>query len=140
MMKDTDRRQQKRKEATMLADIRIIQTHAFIKATPEGRLGRENMKKLFIDIASVAATSNDCGILIDTRKAESGMSSSDLWYLAAQLSKLGKSFSRKTALLCPRERFDRVGFFALCAQNRGFLVNVFTSFEDAIEWLMAEGP
>jgi len=124
----------------MLADIRIIQTHAFIKATPEGRLGRENMKKLFIDIASVAATSNDCGILIDTRKAESGMSSSDLWYLAAQLSKLGKSFSRKTALLCPRERFDRVGFFALCAQNRGFLVNVFTSFEDAIEWLMAEGP
>lgn len=124
----------------MLADIKIIRTHAFIKATPEGQLDRENMKKLFADIASAAATSGDCGILIDTRKAQSGMSSSDLWYLAAQLSKLGQAFSRKTALLCPRERFDRVGFFALCAQNRGFLVNVFTSFEDAIEWLMSEGP
>ena len=123
----------------MLADIKIIQTHAFIKATPRGWLNRKDMKKLFTDIASAAATSGDCGILIDTRKAQSGLSASDLWYLAAQLSKLGEAFSRKTALLCPRERFDRVGFFALCAQNRGFLVNVFTSFEDAIEWLIAEG-
>jgi hypothetical protein len=124
----------------MLADIKIIQTHAFIKATPRGWLNRKDMKKLFTDIASAAATSGDCGILIDTRKAQSAMTSSDLWYLASQLSKRGKAFSRKTALLCPRERFDRVGFFALCAQNRGFLVNVFTSFEDAIEWLIAEGP
>ena len=140
MIKATDRRQKKHEEGTMLADIKIIQTHAFIKATPKGRLDRENMKKLFTDIASAAATSADCGILIDTRKAQSRMSSSDLWYLAAQLSKLGEAFSRKTALLCPRERFDRVGFFALCAQNRGFPVNVFTSFEDAIGWLMVEGP
>jgi len=139
MIKGTDRRQQKHTGGTMLADIKTIQMHAFIKATPAGQLDRENMKKLFVDIASATATSSDCGILIDTRKAQSRLSSSDLWYLAAQLSKLGKTFSRKTALLCPRERFDRVGFFALCAQNRGFLVNVFTSFEDAIEWLMAEG-
>jgi len=124
----------------MLADVKTVQMHAFIKATPTGWLNREGMKKLFEDIASLAARSEDCGILIDTRKAQSEMSTSDLWSLAAQLSKLGKAFSRKTALLCPRERFDRVGFFALCAQNRGFLVNVFTSFEDAIEWLMAEGP
>jgi hypothetical protein len=124
----------------MLTDIRIIQTHAFIKATPEGQLDRENMTKLLMDIASAATTSGDYEILVDTRKAQSGMSVSDLWFLAAQLSKLGKAFSRKTAVLCPRERFDRVGFFALCAQNRGFLVNIFTSFEDAIEWLMAEGP
>ena len=124
----------------MLAEIKTIQTHAFIKATPTGRLDRENIKKLFIDIASAAAPLDDYNILIDTRQAQSKMSASDNWYLASQLSKLGKTFSRKTALLCPRERFDRVGFFALCAQNRGYLVNVFTSFEDAIEWLMAEGP
>jgi hypothetical protein len=140
MIKATDRRQQNHKEGTMLAEIKTIQTHAFIKATPTGRLDRENIKKLFIDIASAAAPLDDYNILIDTRQAQSKMSASDNWYLASQLSKLGKTFSRKTALLCPRERFDRVGFFALCAQNRGYLVNVFTSFEDAIEWLMAEGP
>lgn len=118
----------------------MIQTHTFIKATPKGRLNRENMKKLLMDIASASAASGNSEILLDTRQAQSGMSLSDLWFLAAQLSRLGKAYSRKTAVLCPRERFNRVGFFALCAQNRGFLVNVFTSFEDAIEWLFAEGP
>jgi hypothetical protein len=34
------------------------------------------------------------------------------------------------------EQFDYAGFFALCAQNRGFQVSAFTSFEDAIEWLI----
>ena len=140
MIRATDRPQQNQKDGTMLADIKTIRTHAFIKATPAGRLNRENMKNLFTDIASAAAPLDDYNILIDTRKAQSKMSASDLWYLASQLNKLGKAFSRKTALLCPRERFDRAGFFALCAQNRGFLVNVFTSFEDAMEWLMAEGP
>ena len=65
---------------------------------------------------------------------------SDLWYLAAQLSKVDETFSRKTAVLCPRERFDKAAFFALCAQNRGFPVRAFTSFEDAIAWPVAAGP
>lgn len=118
--------------------IRIIQTHTLIKATPEGQLDRENVKKLFMDIASAAATSGGSQILIDTRKAQSRMSASTHRYLADQLRKLAKVFPRKTALLCPSERIDPARFFALCAKNRGFLVNVFTSFEDAIEWLMAE--
>lgn len=67
------------------------------------------------------------------------MSVIDLWYLAAELSNLHKAFSRKTAVLCPLEQFDHAGFFALCAQNRGLQVRAFTSFEDAIEWLIAKG-
>ncbi len=124
----------------MLTDIRIIQTHDIVKATPEGQLDRESMKKLFREIAAASAPLGDYQIILDTRKAQSEMTVSDLWNLAAELSNLGKAFSRKTAVICPRERFDRVGFFALCAQNRGFLINVFTSFEDAIEWLNAKGP
>ena len=98
------------------------------------------MKKMLVEITSASSSLGDHDIILDTRKAQSAMSASDLWALASELSKLGKAFSRKTAVICPRERFDRVGFFALCAQNRGFLVNVFTSFEDAMEWLVAKGP
>ena len=125
--------------STMTTDVQIIQMQDFIKATPEGQLDRENMTKLFKEIASTSATSGEYQIILDTRKAKSEMTDSDLWFLAAELSNLGKAFSRKTACICPRERFDRVGFFALCAQNRGFLVRPFTSFEDAIEWLMKKG-
>jgi hypothetical protein len=124
----------------MPANIRIIHVHDFIKATPEGKLDLEESKKLLVEIASASAALVDYDIVLDTRKAHSEMSHTDLWHLAAQLSdNFRKAFSRplKIAVLCPLERFDHAGFFALCAQNRGFQVSAFTSFADASEWLIA---
>jgi hypothetical protein len=111
----------------MPTDIRIIHAHDFIIATPEGRLDLEKMKTLLLEIASVSAPLLDYEIILDTRKGQSGMSVADLWYLAGALSDFRKSFSRKTAVLCPLERFDHARFFALCAQNRGLQVRAFTS-------------
>jgi hypothetical protein len=122
----------------MSIDIRIIHAHDFIKATPEGQLDLEKSEKLLMEIASAAAPLIEYEIILDTRKAQVEMSITDLWYLAAALSNLRKTFLRKkTAVLCPLERFGHAEFFALSAQNRGFQVMPFTSFEDAIEWLTA---
>jgi len=121
----------------MSTDIRIIHAHDFIKATPEGQLDFDTSKKGLVKIASVSATLGDYEIILDTRKAQIEMSVTDLWYLATELSKLGEAFSRRTAVLCPLDRFDQAGFFALCAQNIGFQVRAFTSFEEAVEWLIA---
>lgn len=52
-----------------------------------------------------------------------------------ELSTLRKTFSCKTAVLCPAARFDNAAFFELCAHNRGLSVKAFTSFEDAMDWL-----
>jgi len=123
----------------MSTNIRIIHAHDFIKATPEGQLDFDTSKKLLIEIATASASSSDYEIILDPRKADVEMSVTDLWYLAAELSKLGEAFSRRTAVLCPLDRFDRAGFFALCAQNMGFQVRAFTSFEEAVEWLIANG-
>ena len=126
----------------MPTNIRIIHAHDFIKATPEGKLDLEESKKLLTEIASASAPLVDYNVVLDTREAQSEMSVADLWYMAAELStNFRKAFSRplKTAILCPLERFDHAGFFALCAQNRGFQVSAFTSFADAYEWLIAEG-
>jgi hypothetical protein len=121
----------------MSTDFRIIHAHDFLKATPAGQFDLEKSKKLLIEIALTAAHLVDYEIILDTRKAQVEMSITDLWYLAAELSNLRKAYSRKTAVLCPLEKFDRAAFFALCAQNRGFRVMAFTSFEEAIEWLSA---
>ncbi len=130
-----------RKDATMSVNIRIIHAHEFIKATPEGPLDLEKAKNVLVEIASTAASLADYEIILDLRKARVAMSTTDLWYLATELSDLRKAFSRrKTAVLCPTEQFDQAGFFALCAQNRGFAVRAFNSFEDAIEWLIDMGP
>ena len=124
----------------MPTNVRIIHAHDFIKATPEGHFDFKKSKQVLMEIASISASCDDCEIILDTRKAQTEMSITDLWYLATELSNLRKAFLRKkTAVLCPLERFDYAGFFALCAQNFGFQVRAFTSFEDAIEWLIADG-
>jgi len=125
----------------MPINIRIIHAHEFIKATPEGPLDLEKAKDMLLEITCAAAPLADYEIILDLRKAQAAMSTTDLWYLATALSDLRKAFSRhKTAVLCPLGQFDQAGFFALCAQNRGFTVRAFNSFEDAIEWLTEMGP
>jgi len=123
----------------MPTDIRIIYAHDFIRATPGGEIDFETTKKILIEIASASTKLADYEIFIDSRKAQSLMSVTDLWHLAAEFSNLRKPFSLKTAVLCPVERFDSVAFFTLCAANRGLRVKGFTSFEDAIGWLMENG-
>ncbi len=41
--------------------------------------------------------------------------------------------------MCNLSGSGQAAFFALCAQNRGFRVSAFTTFEEAIEWLSADG-
>ncbi len=126
----------------MSSTIRIIRAHDFIKATPEGQLDSETYRKLLLEIASAVTPLGDYEVLLDTRKAHAVMSVADLFFLAAELCKRPGAFARKTAVLSPLERFDHAGFFALCAENRGLKVKAFTSFEDAIEWLIMDeiGP
>ena len=121
----------------MATNITIIHAQDFIRATPDGAINLETAKKALIDIAAAAVPLGAPKILVDTRHSQSTMSITNLWYLASELTNASKTFSRKTAVLCPLEGFDMAGFFALCAQNRGFPVKAFTSFEDAIEWLIA---
>jgi hypothetical protein len=120
----------------MSTDIRIIHAQDFIKATPEGQLDFETSKQLCVKIASILTSSDIYGLIVDIRKAQVEMSVTDLWYLATELSKHSGDFSRRTAVLCPHDQFDQAGFFALCAQNKGYQVKAFTSFEEAIEWLI----
>lgn len=124
----------------MSVDIRLIHAQDFVRATSEGQLDFEMSKKALIEIASATAHLTDYEILLDTRQAYVQMSVTELWYLAAELSKLRDAFSGKTAVLCPVERFDDAAFFALCSENRGFRIKAFTSFEDAINWLIGMAP
>ena len=72
-----------------------------------------------MEIASASAPLVDYEIILDTRKAQTEMSVTDLWYLCTELSNLRKAFSRKTAVLCPLERFEYAEFFALVRPKQG---------------------
>ena len=119
----------------MPTKIKIIHAHDFIKITPGGELDFEESKRLLLEIASVITPEDDYMILLDTRKAHSVLLPAQLWLLALEISKAGKKFQRKAAVVCPFERFEDAQFLELCAENRGFKVHAFTSYELAIEWL-----
>src|SRR5258706_16348560 len=97
----------------MAGNITIIQAGDFVRATAEGSFDFEKSKKLLMEVAVASAPLSDYGIILDGRKAQSEMSINDLYSLAVELSNWRKAFSRKTAVLCPLERFDAAGFFAL---------------------------
>jgi len=124
----------------MSTRIRVIQANDFIKATPEGSLDLEESKRRLRAVAVTIDPVVNYDAMLDTRQARSSLSVADLWYLAAELNHLRKTFSRKMAVLCSPEQFDHGGFCALGSQNSGLPVQTFTSFEGATKWLTSEGP
>ena len=122
----------------MPANIKVIQATDFIRASPEGKASIEKAEQLLKDIADASAGLEGFHVLVDTRRVSEGLTATELWYLADRLAHYRRTFGNKTAILCPVERFDHSRFFALCAENKGFNVQAFTSYEDAMEWLLAD--
>ena len=122
----------------MPTNVKVIQSHEFVRARPGGVLNMEASEALLLEIAKAAEGLDKAEILIDTRRAEGQLGAADLWFLADRLGKHRHAFSGKTAVLCPMEKFDRARFFALLADSKGFDVEAFTSYEDAMAWLSGD--
>jgi len=124
----------------MPTQIKIIRASEFIIATPQGQVDLEKSKQLLVKIALASATLSAHEILLDIRKSGQELSAIDLWQLAAELSDRRTVFAGKIAILCQLNHSNLADFFALCAQNRGFPVKAFTSYEQAVEWLIEGNP
>jgi hypothetical protein len=120
------------------ANVKVIHAHEFVRARPGGVLDLETSEALLLKIAKAAEVLDRAEVLIDTRRADGQLGAADLWFLADRLAKHRHAFSGKTAVLCPIERFDRARFFALLADSKGFEVEAFTSYEEAVTWLSGE--
>ncbi len=120
----------------MPTNVKVIHATDFIRAKPEGPAYLDEAERLLEDIVRAGAGLHDFEVLVDTRSVSGALSATDLWRLSEKLTGLRGSFARKTAIICPLEKFDRGRFFALCAENRGFNVRAFTSYEEAMDWLI----
>lgn len=120
----------------MPANVRVIHSRDFIRARADGNAELETAEQLLRDIAHAGAGIEELDVLIDTRHVSGGLSATDLWTLAERLARYRRTFARRTAILSPIERFDQARFFALCAENHGFNIRAFTSYEEAMEWLL----
>ena len=117
--------------------VTIIHVREFLKMSAEGTLDYEETRRQLLQFADIAGSHPDSGVLIDTRKAHSTLSVTNLWYLAAEFGQQLSVIGRKIAVLCPPNRFETAKFLELCGQNRGLNILAFTSFEEAMDWLFA---
>ena len=122
----------------MPTNVKVIHARDFVRATPGGVLDLEASEALLTDIARAASSVDDCEVLLDTRRAIPALGTADLWLLAQHASRHHTTFVHKTAVLCPLERFDHARFFAMCSSSHGMNIRAFTTYEDAMEWLIAE--
>jgi hypothetical protein len=118
--------------------IRVIRAQDFVRATPQGQFDLESSRQLLRDLADAAQRLEAHDVIIDIRNARSSMTADELWSLASTMAGDRRTFARKTAILCPMERFDRAWFFVQCADNAHLNLRAFTDYEAAMDWLHAE--
>ena len=120
----------------MNLNTQLVRQSDYIKTAPTGELDMESTKQLLLTLAAASSSGEERPMLIDIRKTSSILKKSDVFELASTLIEYGKTFRRKTAILArDDDSFDRANFFELVARNRGYNVNAFSSFEEAIIWL-----
>lgn len=122
----------------MPRNIKVINGPEFIRAQPEGRANLDEAEAMLKEIAEAGEGLEDFHVLVDVRRVSGALEPAELWHLAQKLVSYRRTFGHRTAVLCPLEKFDNARFFALCAENKGINVHAFTSYEDAMEWLIAD--
>jgi len=121
----------------MPTNVKIIHARDFIRATPGGVLDLQASEALLLDIVEASGQIADVDVLLDTRRTMTVLSTSDLWGLAQKVAIAGAKSVRRTAVLCPAERFDHARFFSMCGERHGLDIRAFLDYEHAMEWLVA---
>ncbi len=123
----------------MKAEIKFVKTKDFISTTASGQLNLEESKNVLKKLAAIIHPDEQHDILVDIRDTVSVLTLSDIYELITEIGRNRNSFRNKIAiLLADHHDIDKAAFLEMCASNRGFSVNTFNDFEEAVNWLMCE--
>lgn len=124
----------------MKAEIRFVKTKDFLKTTASGELNLNESIKVLHKIAELNQPDDLHDMLIDIRETISVLTLSDIYELVTEVGRHRQSFRKKIAILLgPQHDIDKARFLQMTAQNRGYRVNAFSDFEEAIKWLTEAG-
>ncbi len=123
----------------MPINIKVIRTRDFLRTKVDGSLDMATSRQILVELASMISTPGEYSVLVDTRDAVVTLSPLDLYLLGMAVADQPALAQSRTALLVSLPEADRANLMALVAQNRGALLRVFVSVEEAVTWLVAEG-
>ncbi len=120
----------------MPIDVKIVPAREFIRTNANGEFDLEGTKELFLAVFSKMKETNASEVVMDLREASTKMTASDINELLSVLNHVGSWSTWKIAIVYrPKNDWDRAKFFELGAQNKGYRVGAFQSFENALTWL-----
>ena len=122
----------------MSSNIKIYKINDFIRCTEEGTLDYERSIKMIHELTAAATYHTDHNILIDFRETTVPDSSlSDLMLIALEFAHFKSVFKNKLANVIPKdeERIAIANKFKEILDIKEFQYEIFTSFEEAMEWL-----
>lgn len=125
----------------MPSTIHIIPARDFVVSSANVEFDLEKTREFLRKTLQSAHLSKQSHIILDVRKGSTAMRAFEVFQLVGVLEDLEPPFTGKLAFLNdPKDSFDRAEFFSKCARYRGFQVEAFQDFEEAVIWLYPPVP
>ena len=120
------------------ARVKIYKMKDFFRLTETGRIDVNRSKELVRQLAVAAAFHVDHNILLDLR--ETAITEESMWDIlevALEIARYRAAFKGKLANLLPADekRLATARQLKALMDIKGFQYEIFTSFEEAVEWL-----
>ena len=121
----------------MSTDLRIYKTSDFIRKTKKGEVSLERSLEVVRRLGVAAAFYKDHHIILDVRDTQGILNMTELMTVAGEFIQHMAGFEKKIAVLIPNvgRRIANALFFKNAVEVKGFQMEVFFSYEDAIDWL-----
>lgn len=118
-------------------DIRIISSTEFLRLDAQGHLDLAASRQMLYDTLWACTNRSIGRVLIDTRQATTDMTAAQVTTLADTCRQVtAPADQHKIAILNrPVDEFDRAAVVAEAAEEQGWNVRTFRTFESAFQWL-----
>src|ERR1700744_2547897 len=119
----------------MPIELEIIRAAEFVRMGTEGQF---DLAASCAVLAKLAAACKRRGIhraLVDVRNSVANLTPAELAALGDVLPEIGLPSDQRIAILHAEERSQRPRMFAFISRMKGWKVDAFTKFEDAMCWL-----
>jgi formylglycine-generating enzyme len=123
----------------MPMELQIIRAHEFVRLGPHGRFDLKRSKAVLAELGRACCKRGIQQALLDLRALHPGpkpiFSPNDLVTLVNTFHEIGFTHKQRLAVLYGSDPHHRARLFAFIAKLRGWSVQAFDSFEQAMLWL-----
>lgn len=122
----------------MPLELQIIRAREFVRLGTEGQFDFESTRALLKTLADACRKRGIERALVDVRESSSNLTPNDLAALVNAFTEVGFSKGLRLAVLHGGDQEYRARLFAFISKLRGWKVQAFEQFEEALEWLSVE--